>query len=359
MSESTPTKEMPEVAAATRQLDALERLVRASERRLDESGHAHRVGELAAMLARAVRVSDERVELIRRAAPLHDVGLLGVPDSILLKPGRLTQSEHAQMRRHVEIGVEMLSHGESALLSMGRQIVRSHHERFDGTGYPARLAAHAIPQQGQIVAIADFFDSLTRRRPYRDAWSVADALDKLQSESGKAFNPMLVTTFIEAIVKAGSRVGKSGRRSETAGPTLRGRVDGDTLIDLLLSLANNARSARIGVYAAWGEAMLVVRDGALIHAAYAGATGDEAVVRLVAAIQRTGEMDFEMEPASADSTVTVETPLQRLLFEAAVRFDHDEHLESDGSPPEASPEGTGIGSHRGAQELVEGTAGYS
>jgi hypothetical protein len=298
--------------------------VRASERRLDESGHAHRVGELSAMLARAVRMSDDQVELIRRAAPLHDVGLLGVPDEVLLKPGKLTEAEYAQVRKHVEIGVDMLSHGDSALLTIGRRIVASHHERFDGTGYPNRLAEHAIPVEGQIVAIADFFDSLTRRRPYRDAWSVGDALDKLIAESGKAFNPMLVSSFVSALTNANQRLRPSAGAARSVGPTLRGRVDADTFMDLLLSLGNNGRSAKLGVYANFGEGTLVLQQGSLVHAMYGGKTGDEAVVALVGASQRNAEMDVEVEPLEGEFAETVATPLQRLLFEAAVRFDHDE-----------------------------------
>ena len=317
------------VAAATRQLDALERLVRASERRLDESGHAHRVGELAAMLARALRMSDDMVELIRRAAPLHDVGLLGIPDPILLKPGPLTEREFAQVRKHVEIGVEMLSHGESGLLTVARRIVASHHERFDGKGYPRKLVGHAIPIEGQIVAIADFFDSLTRRRPHRDAWSVADALDELSAQSDRAFNPTLVATFVDALTSADKRLRTSRAQETSAGPVLRGRVDADTFLDLLLSLGNNARTTRLGVYAGFGEGFLVLQRGSLVHAMYAGKTGDDAVVALVAAIHRAPELDVEVEPLKGEFAETVATPLQRLLFEAAVRFDHDEAAELD------------------------------
>lgn len=314
----------PDVAEATRQLDALERLVRAAERRLDESGHAHRVGELAAMLARAVRLPRDQVELIRKAAPLHDVGLLGVPDAVLLKPGALTSDEFAQVRKHVEIGVEMLSHGTSALLSAARRIVKTHHERFDGTGYPAGLAGHAIPVEGQIVAIADFFDSLTRQRPHRPARSVGEALEALESESGRAFNPVLVSAFVEALTTADRRLRPSSPEGERVGPTLRGRVDPDTFVDLLLSLGNNGRSTRIGVYAGFGEGSLVVRSGSLVHAEYADLEGDEAVIALMGASHRGGAVELEIEPGGADAPTTVATPLQRLLFEAAIRFDHEE-----------------------------------
>lgn len=329
MTDRSPPAQPTEVAAAKMQLDALERLVRASERRLDESGHAHRVGELAAMLARALRLSDDRIELIRRAAPLHDVGLLGVPDAILLKAGTLTEREFEQVQRHVEIGVDMLSHGESALLSTARRIIGAHHERFDGTGYPKGLIGHGIPLEGQIVAIADCFDSLTRRRPYREARSVGDAIDELLSESGKAFNPTLVATFVEALTSANRRLEPARARARSAGPVLRGSVDADTFMDLLLSLGNNGRSSRLGVYAAFGEGLLILSSGTLVHAEYGGRTGDEAVVALVAASQRVREMDVEVEPLEGSFAESVETPLQRLLFEAAVRFDHDETTDED------------------------------
>ncbi|HEV7388469.1 MAG TPA: HD domain-containing phosphohydrolase, partial [Gemmatimonadaceae bacterium] len=150
------------------QVEMLQRLAAASEFRDDDTGeHTHRVGDIAALLARGIGLSEAEVDVIRRAAPLHDVGKIGIPDSILLKPGRLTNEERRIMRTHVDIGAAMLAGGHSALVQMAERIARSHHERWDGKGYPDGHAGDRIPIAARIVAVADFLDALTHKRPYR------------------------------------------------------------------------------------------------------------------------------------------------------------------------------------------------
>jgi len=178
------------------QAEVLERLANAGEFRDDETGrHAHRVGELAARLALALGLPARQVELVRRAAPLHDVGKIGVPDSILLKTGRLTPGEFDVMKTHTVVGAALLSGGRSELVTLAQRIARSHHERWDGTGYPDGLAGEAIPLEARLVAVADVVDALSHDRPYRPAWPMDAVLAELRRGCGTQFDPAVVDAF--------------------------------------------------------------------------------------------------------------------------------------------------------------------
>lgn len=192
------------VRARTRELEAaqieiIERLARAAEFRDDNTGqHTERVGQMAALLAKAIGLSDGQVSLIRRAAPLHDVGKIGIPDSILMKLGKLTADEFALVRTHTTIGARILSGSRFALLRLAEEIAFSHHERWDGSGYEG-IARDSIPLAGRIVAIADVFDALTQKRPYKAAWPVADAAAEMDRQRGRQFDPNLVDAFLKVI----------------------------------------------------------------------------------------------------------------------------------------------------------------
>lgn len=178
---------------ARAQHEVVTRLAMAAEYRDDTTGeHTRRVGQTAAHIARALGWSEIQASVLGVAARLHDVGKIGIPDSILLKEGRLSESEYEQMKSHTLIGSRILSGGRSTLLSMAEEIARSHHERWDGSGYPMSLRGPEIPLTGRIVAIADVFDALTQARPYKAAWSTADALHEIQRQSGHHFDPELV-----------------------------------------------------------------------------------------------------------------------------------------------------------------------
>jgi len=173
--------------------EVVERLARTAEYRDDASGeHTKRIGELSALIAQALKMSDFEVGLIRLAAPLHDIGKVGVPDHILAKEGGLTPSEFAQVKMHVNIGLAILAGGETALLKMAETIIASHREHFDGTGYPNGLSGKDIPLAGRIVAVADAFDALTNNRPYRMALSRDAALAQLWKCTGTQFDPKVV-----------------------------------------------------------------------------------------------------------------------------------------------------------------------
>src|SRR3990170_5804768 len=186
------------------QVEILQRLAAAAEFRDDDTGeHTHRVGHMAALIATGLGLSAPHVDLIRRAAPLHDVGKIGIPDSILLKPGRLTREERRIMQTHAAIGAAMLAGGNSTLVQMAERIARSHHERWDGKGYPDGSAGELIPIEARIVAVADFLDALAHNRPYRPAWPLEKALAKIAAERGGHFDPAVVDAILDIVGDGG------------------------------------------------------------------------------------------------------------------------------------------------------------
>ena len=181
------------------QLEVLERLAAAVEFRDDDTGeHTKRVAKVSAMLGEAIGLPAATVQLIGRGAPLHDIGKVGIPDNILLKPGSLTVEEFEIMKTHTVIGSQMLSRGRSELVRVSQRIARSHHEWWDGSGYPDRLAGQHIPLEARIVAVADFLDALTHDRPYRPAWSLDDTLDEIKRRTGSHFDPLVATSVAPA-----------------------------------------------------------------------------------------------------------------------------------------------------------------
>lgn len=169
-------------------------LTRAAGYKDNETGyHIMRIGESAALLARAYGMDLPWVELLRQAAPMHDVGKIGIPDSILSKPGRLTEEERTVMNTHAQIGHDILQDADpSPLLSLAAEIALHHHERWDGSGYPQGLAGEAIPLSARIVALCDVYDALRSPRPYKTAWPVEKAQAFIREQAGKHFDPQLV-----------------------------------------------------------------------------------------------------------------------------------------------------------------------
>jgi putative two-component system response regulator len=177
-------------------VEILKRLAVAAEYRDDATGqHTQRVGRTAALVSRALDLDDEEVELIRYAAPLHDLGKIGVPDRILLKPGKLTPVERELMKNHVTVGAMILSGSRSPLLRVAEQVALTHHEWWNGTGYRSELRGKEIPLAGRIVAIADVFDALVHDRPYKKAVPVANALEEVRNLSERQFDPHVVEAF--------------------------------------------------------------------------------------------------------------------------------------------------------------------
>ena len=180
--------------------ETIHRLVAATSFRDEETGaHVRRTGLYSEELARAVGWSDDAADRLRMAAPMHDIGKIGIPDAILRKPGKLTPAEFEVMKTHTVIGAQMLAGSESPVLRMAQEIALRHHERWDGSGYPGGLAGSDIPQAARIVGIVDAFDALTHDRVYRGALAEADALAILLEGQGTLFDPQLLDAFMDIV----------------------------------------------------------------------------------------------------------------------------------------------------------------
>jgi two-component system, response regulator RpfG len=193
-----------EVKKATTELRERERemvlrLAKAAEHRDPETGqHLIRMANYSRLIARELGLSEEQQELILEAAPMHDIGKIATPDAILLKPGKLTDDEFVIMKQHAITGYQILSESTSLLIQTAAITALSHHEKFDGTGYPSGLKGEDIPIIGRIVAVADVFDALTSSRPYKKAWSLDAANDLLRKNAGTHFDPKCVEAFFKA-----------------------------------------------------------------------------------------------------------------------------------------------------------------
>jgi len=183
----------------TSRLQVIRRLSRAVEFRDSETGlHIIRMSHYSHLLARAAGMESDQADLLLNAAPMHDIGKIGIPEGILMKRGNLTSREWSTMQSHTTIGARIIEN-HSALLETARLVALTHHEKWDGSGYPSGLCEGEIPFEGRIVAIADVFDALTSDRPYKEAWAMEEALALIEREQGKHFDPTLARIFLELI----------------------------------------------------------------------------------------------------------------------------------------------------------------
>jgi len=190
-------------------MQIIQRLGRAAEYKDNETGmHVIRMSHYSRVLGLAAGMNDEEADMLLNAAPMHDIGKIGIEDKIILKPGKLDAEEWAIMQTHCQIGAEIIGDDASELLKMAKIVAMTHHERWDGSGYPKGLKEEEIPRVGRIIAIADVFDALTSKRSYKQAWSVGDAIEQIKKDAGKHFAPYLVSLFIEALPEILSIKGK-------------------------------------------------------------------------------------------------------------------------------------------------------
>ncbi|MCG8480560.1 MAG: HD domain-containing protein, partial [Spirochaetales bacterium] len=181
-------------------LQIIQRLGRASEYKDNETGmHIMRMSYYTHIIAQGAGLSEDEAEVLLHATPMHDVGKIGVPDHIISKNGPLTPQERAIIERHPTIGAEIIGEHHSELLKVARTVALTHHEKWDGSGYPGGIAGEDIPLWGRIAAVADVFDALTTKRPYKPAWSIEEACDVLRRERGRHFDPALVPIFLERL----------------------------------------------------------------------------------------------------------------------------------------------------------------
>ncbi len=189
------TKELSET-----RMEIVKRLGRAGEFRDNETGmHVIRVAHYCRLLGQAIRMNEEDIDNLFNAAPMHDIGKIGIKDAVLLKPGKLDDEEMKHMRLHVQIGGDIMGEHHDGLLSTARLIALTHHEKWDGTGYPNGIKGEDIPLVGRITALADVFDALTSERPYKKAWPIEEATALIEREAGKSFDPVLAEKFLSIL----------------------------------------------------------------------------------------------------------------------------------------------------------------
>jgi putative two-component system response regulator len=184
-------------------LEIIRRLGRAAEFKDNETGlHVIRMSHYTRLMVESMNISEEWADLVFHAAPMHDIGKIGIPDAVLLKPGKLDEEEWNIMRRHPEYGAAIIGDHNSPLLAMSQEISMSHHEKWNGTGYPNGIKGSDIPLSGRVVAIADVFDALTSERPYKKAWTVEKAVSVIEQDAGTHFDPELVPVFKKILPEA-------------------------------------------------------------------------------------------------------------------------------------------------------------
>jgi hypothetical protein len=184
------------------EMEALVCLGKAGEYRDADTGdHVLRVGYASYLLAKSAGFSEQDAETLMYASPLHDLGKIGIPDSILLKPGKLTDDEQHSMKNHTRIGAAILKHSQSGVMNVAKIVALSHHEKWDGSGFPDGVSGEDIPIEGRIVAICDVFDALVSSRSYKKSWTDTEAIDFLRKNAGKHFDPRLVDLFIQNVPK--------------------------------------------------------------------------------------------------------------------------------------------------------------
>lgn len=181
-------------------LQIIQRLGKAAEFKDNETGmHVMRMSHFSKVLGKAYGLTEEQAESLLQAAPMHDIGKIGIPDSIMLKPGKLTDEEFDVMKTHPQIGADILGEADSDLLKLAKSVALTHHEKWDGSGYPNKLSGEDIPLEGRIVAVADVFDALTSKRPYKEPWSIDETMSFMKSQSGKHFEPKLIELLEEQL----------------------------------------------------------------------------------------------------------------------------------------------------------------
>jgi HD domain-containing protein/B12 binding protein len=282
------------------QTETVRRLSMAVEFRDEDTGaHIERIGRFSALLSQQVGMGPDFCRLISHAAPLHDVGKVAIPDAILLKEGPLTPEERSIVETHAEEGHRLLRGSSSSILDMGATIALSHHERWDGGGYPRGLSGEQIPIEGRIVAIADVFDALTSNRVYRPAFTVERAVEMMLEESAEHFDPTLLSAFMEVLA------------STDAGGRARGRSDHATLVSGARDAytdairRGNAEDAEAAVAAA-------IEDGLDVGALKDEVTGP--AMRRIEELLASGEIGPDVEHHAADITRRVLATMSRYML---------------------------------------------
>jgi HD-GYP domain-containing protein (c-di-GMP phosphodiesterase class II) len=285
------------------QAETVRRLSMAVEFRDEDTGaHIERIGRFSTLLSEQVGLDAERCELMSYAAPLHDVGKVAIPDAILLKPGSLTPEERAIVETHAEEGYRLLRGSSSSILDMAATIALSHHEKWDGSGYPRGLAGEEIPIEGRIVAIADVFDALTTDRVYRPAFTVERAVEMMREERARHFDPVLLDIFLDVL----SSSGPDARAALKANPA-------DLLQDVLETYTKALQ--RGDAETAEGVVAQAIEDE--IPAATLHGEVIAPALRRIGELSRAGEIDAETEQLATGITRRILATLYRYMLGGA------------------------------------------
>jgi hypothetical protein len=282
------------------QAETVRRLSMAVEFRDEDTGaHIERIGRFSTLLAEQIGLEEELCERMVHAAPLHDVGKVAIPDAILLKPGKLTVQERAIVETHAEEGHRLLKGSSSAILNLAATIALSHHEKWDGSGYPRGVGGEAIPIEGRIVAIADVFDALTSDRVYRRAFALGEAVEMMRAERGKHFDPVLLDAFLELL--------------GSSGPDAREQVRADPIAvaDSALETFVTALQ-RSDAEMAEGAVAQAIEDG--IAAVELPGEVIEPALRRLAELRERGEIDAERERAAIGIARRVLATVRRYIL---------------------------------------------
>jgi len=285
------------------QAETVRRLSMAVEFRDEDTGaHIERIGRFSTLLAEQVGLESEHCELMSYAAPLHDVGKVAIPDAILLKPGSLTPEERAIVETHAEEGYRLLRGSSSSILDMAATIALSHHEKWDGSGYPRGLVGEQIPIEGRIVAITDVFDALTSDRVYRPAFTIERAVEMMREQRARHFDPVLLDTFLEVL----SSTGPDARAALKADPA-------DLLEDVLDTYSKALE--RGDAETAEGVVAQAIEDK--IPAATLHGEVIAPALRRIGELWQAGEIDIETEQLATGITRRILATLYRYMLGGA------------------------------------------
>jgi HD domain/Domain of unknown function (DUF4388) len=313
-------------------LEALEIVALTAEyRRLAAGGHNFRVAQLSALIGKKLGLSDSELELLKQAAPLHDIGTVFIPERILLKPSKLSSEEFDMVKRHVNLGKRLIQDADSALLQTARLIIEGHHERFDGSGYPSNKRGSEISPIAQIVALADVFDSATHPQPYREALPVMTAVRQVREQRGKGFEPGLVDIFTRVLEEHAWLVRERTEKVKRD-VLLRGKLGTLNLFDLLGSLTQNRKSGKLSIYIGAFQSTILLYEGRILHADFDGQKGEEALLTVFTKAEESVNAKFILEtwptPGVEEDMpelelLSIRTPTAKLLFDIAVKLDHE------------------------------------
>ena len=317
----------PEISIEDKRwLELVNTVSKAAEYKKDsEAGHNQRVGQYAALIARKLGVPEAEIETIKEAAQLHDLGAIFIPENILLKKDKLSPEEFEVVKSHIGMGLNLLGNSQAPVIKMARLIIETHHEDWDGSGYPMGLRGLRIPLVGQIVAVADVFDTLIHDQPYRQAWSVSDAIEEIKTQSAKKFDPQVVKAFLEVIDDSSYLV--EAKSNKTREVLLRGKLGNISIFDLLTLIAQNSQSGTLKLYMGVSIYEIIIYKGKVIDAKFDYLRGEIALVKIAAKTDLVSKTKFIFEAwqgaPPADESIKIQKDINQLLLDIAIKIDHD------------------------------------